>query len=362
MSVKFIIIYFFRAAFEPTFMFDLSPYYLLSGVNNLDLILISLIIIWFNVFFHLKVSKKNLMFSFLPTGIMLSGLGARIAIGEIDTLSVLHYIVFGCLLIIALIDHKHFLMLPETIITPRKEQVLPKTVIDKPISSKPGIQAPQTTVIEKPIRIEGIDKILTLHKETLSSLNTLIKDDIQRAEVMMKEIENKANRIDRLGEEIEERRRNLVRDERLFKRRFISSMDKDIKVKSSRKDDESLFGFETEIETQDQNTMLDDYIESAAIVQRGILKQVNQRFIDLLGYETDMIIDTSLLNFIAPEGLPGIEKYYLNRIKGEKLSTYRTVVLTKDNIKLPVKISIKPIIIDGKKAEIAVLKKLDKKE
>jgi PAS domain S-box-containing protein len=300
------------------------------------------------------------MFSFLPTGIMLSGLGIRIAIGKIDTLSVLYYIIFGSLLVIALIDHKHFLMFPETIISPIKEQVLPETLLGKPIISKPETQVPQATIIEKPIRIEGIDEILTLHKETLSNLNTLIKDDLQRAEAMMKEIENKAIRIDHLGEEIEKRRRNLVREEMLFKRRFISSLDKDIQVRSIKQNDESNIGIETGEDVHDQHTMLDDFIESAAIVQRGILKQVNQQFIELLGYEKDMILDTSLLNFIAPEGLSGIEGYYLNRLKGEKLSTYRTIVLTKDNIKLPVKINIKPIIINGKKAEIAVIKKLDK--
>ena len=39
MFVKFIFIFFFRAGFEPRFMFDLTPYYLLTGVNNLHLLL-----------------------------------------------------------------------------------------------------------------------------------------------------------------------------------------------------------------------------------------------------------------------------------------------------------------------------------
>ena len=60
MSIKFIFIFFFRATFEPGFMFDFTPYYLLTGENNLHLIFLSLILIWFNVYFHLNVSKKNL--------------------------------------------------------------------------------------------------------------------------------------------------------------------------------------------------------------------------------------------------------------------------------------------------------------
>lgn len=362
MSVKFIFIYFFRAAFEPTFMFDLTPYYLLSGVNNLHLILLSLIVIWFNVYFHVKVNKRNLLLSFLPTGIMLAGLGVRIASGEMAIFNVLHYLVFGCLLVITLIDHKHFLMFPEIIVTPKKELVVPKTVLGKPIIAKAEPKVAEVPVIEKPIRIEGIDEILTLHKETLSGLRELIKDNLERAETVMEEIERKAKKIDKLGEEIEERRKNLVQEERLFRRRFISSLGKDIHVKPIGRDDGSSLDVETREEIHDQHTMLDDYLESAAVVKRGILKQVNQPFVELLGYETDMILETSLLNFIAPEGLSGIEDYYLNRLKGETVSAYKTVVLTKDNNKLPVEISIRPTILNGKKAEIAVIKKLDKKE
>ena len=67
--VKFIFIFFFRAAFEPQFMFDLTPYYILSGVNYLHLIVLSLIVIFIDAYLHLKINKKNLAFSFIPTGI-----------------------------------------------------------------------------------------------------------------------------------------------------------------------------------------------------------------------------------------------------------------------------------------------------
>jgi len=362
MTAKFIFIYFFRAAFQPDFMFDLTPYYLLSGVNNLHTILLSLIVVWFNVYFHVNLNKRNIMFSFLPTGIILAGLGVKIASGEIVISNVLHYLVFGCLLIIALIDHKHFLMFPETIISPGKEPVIAETAWSKPTIVKAEPQAVQIPTIDRPVRIEGIDEILTLHKETLSDLRTLIKDDLQRAENIMEKLEEKTKKIDHLGEEIEERRKNLVQEEMLFRRRFISSLGKDVHFKPISNDTGLTFDVENKEEISDQHTMLDDYMGSAAIVQRGILKQVNRPFVELLGYETDMLLETSLLNFIAPEGLSGIEDYYLNRLKGESTSTYETVFLTKDNNKLAVEISIKPTIFNGKKAEIAVVKKLDKKE
>ena len=368
MSVKFIFIFFFRAAFEPEFMFDLTPYYLLSGVNNLHLVVLSLIVVWFDVYFHVKVSKRNLMFSFLPTGIMLAGLGAQIAVKEMVISNILHYLVFGCLLVIALIDHKHILMFPEIIVTPRKEPVIAETAEGKPIIAKAEPQAVHVPVIEKPIHIEGIDEILTLHKETLSDLKTLIGDDLQRAETMMKDFERKTKKIDRLGREIEERRKNLVQNERLFRRRFISSLDKytnvngkDIFVhqKSIKSDDGLTFDVKTRDEASNQNTMLDDFPDCAAIVKRGILKKVNRYFAEFLGYNMEELLNKSLLDFIVQEGFSGIEKYYIDRLKGKSVSSFETVFLTKDDNKLTAKVSIMPTIFNGEKAEIAVVRNLE---
>jgi PAS domain S-box-containing protein len=362
-SIKFIFIFFFRTAYEPEIMFDLTPYYILSGVNNLDLLLLSLIVVWFDVFFHININKRNLLFSFLPTGIMLAGLGLKIATVEIVFSNFFHYLVFGCLLVIVLIDHKHILMLPDIVIIPRKELKLIGTKLDKPARSMVEPQVTRVPDIGRSLQTEGIDEILKLHKNTLSDLRTLIKEDIRRAEVTMEELERKAKKIDRLGEEIEERRKNLVQEERMFRQRFISSLEKNNNSKPIKINNGLTTNIDSRDKTKDQHPMLDDFIGSAFIMKRGILKQVNQGFIELLGYDTkDVFLDKSLLNFIAPEGLSGIEGYYLNKLKGAVVSTYETVLLTKNNNKLSVEISIKPIILNGEKAEFAIVKILKKED
>jgi PAS domain S-box-containing protein len=363
MSIKFIFIFFFSAAFEPEFMFNLTPYYALSGVNNLHLLLLSLIVVWFDVFFHVNINKRNLLFSFIPTGIMLAGLGLKISSMEMIFSNFIHYLVFACLLIIVLIDNKHILMLPETIMIPRKKIKLAETKWGKTTIASVEPQVAQISISDRPIRIEGIDEILKLQKTTLSDLRTLIKDDIRRAEITMEELERKAKKIDRLGEEIEERRKNLVQEERLFRRRFITSFDRNINVKPIGIDNELTIDVENKEKTKDQYTMLNDFIGCAAIMKRGILKQVNRPFIELLGYDAkDVLLDKSLLDFVAFEGISGIEGYYLNRLKGDAVSTYETVFLTKDNNKLAVEISIKPTIFNGEKAEFAIVKILKKEE
>ncbi|UCF12607.1 MAG: PAS domain-containing protein [Thermoplasmatales archaeon] len=353
--IKFLFIFFFRAAYEPEFMFDLTPYYILSGVNNLHLLFLSLIAIIFDAYLHANVSKRYLLFSFFPTGVMLSGLGLKIASGEMVLSNFFHYLTFGCLLVIMLIDHKHILIFPEIIGSTKKESMVTETAWRKPAMVKVKPQPPKVSVVDSSLRLEDIDKILTCNKKTMSGLRILIKDDLQRAEAIIEDLERKTRKIDRLGEELEERRNILVKQERMFNQSLISSK---IHVKSPRSNNRVDLDANTQKETSEDHTFIDNVLDCAVIVQRGILKQVNNPFIELLGYDINEVIGKSLFNFITPECCLEIEKYYLDRLKGVSSSDYKAVFLTKDNNKLAVKVSTRPTIFNGKKAEIVIIKEL----
>lgn len=101
--------------------------------------------------------------------------------------------------------------------------------------------------------------------------------------------------------------------------------------------------------------ILDGIPQSAAIVQRGILKQINTTFAELIGYPVNEIVEKNFFDFIAVDGLAGVEKYYLNRLKGESISSYTTVFSTKENEKVFVEVTVKPTIYNGEKAEIAIM-------
>jgi len=100
---------------------------------------------------------------------------------------------------------------------------------------------------------------------------------------------------------------------------------------------------------------IDTIPQSAAIIQRGILKQINSPFIELLGYPLEEIKDKSFFDFIAFEGLPDVEKYYRDRLKGDAISTYTTVLCAKDNAKIPVEITMKQTTYNGEKAELVIV-------
>ena len=118
--------------------------------------------------------------------------------------------------------------------------------------------------------------------------------------------------------------------------------------------------YDKKIKNEDR-TFLNEIQECAAIIQRGILKQINQPFADLLGYNTNDIEHKCLFNLIVHEGFNDIKNHYLKRLKGIDSSSYETIFLTKENVKVAVEVSFIPTTFNGEKAEILVFKKINKK-
>ncbi len=154
-----------------------------------------------------------------------------------------------------------------------------------------------------------------------------------------------------LESEIEKRRQELMKQE-------ASTLVQKIMPPSSQKNllsDQETLEIREPFDTRFTDETLDTIPQSAAIIQRGILKQVNIQFIDLLGYHRDELLEKSFFDFIALDGLADVEKYYLDRLKGDAISMYMTVFLTKENVKIPVEVNIKQTVYNGEKAEIVVV-------
>ena len=157
-------------------------------------------------------------------------------------------------------------------------------------------------------------------------------------------------KLEFLEAEVEKRRGDLVEQEKTLK-------DRTVQHETSSKLGDKTFD-PGELNQEDHQVVLDNIPGSAAIIQRGMLKQVNDSFTELLGYEMEDVLGKSLFDFVAPEGLIDIEKYYLCRLKGEDTSSYETVFSTKDDDKIAAAVNIQPTIFNGEKAEIVVIKEL----
>lgn len=156
------------------------------------------------------------------------------------------------------------------------------------------------------------------------------------------------DKLEQLEIEIEKRRQELLEQDLIM-------IKQDPPVSPEIITDESKVTDVVASEAPNFQQILDDIPQSAAIVQRGILKQINTTFAELIGYPVNEIVEKNFFDFIADDGLEGVEKYYLNRLKGENTSSYTTVFSTKQNEKVSVEVTVKTTIYNGEKAEIAVM-------
>jgi len=200
-------------------------------------------------------------------------------------------------------------------------------------------------------------------KNLLDNLESQIVDDRRNLADSRSEFCKWREKLELLEDEIERRRMEVVEQEKMLNRHVTSSFTRGIYNESASEvnDEISSDASNSDIETIEQHDFLDKTGQCTAIIQRGILKHITDSFAELIGFETNEIMNKSLFDFISPEGLSGLEKYYLNRLKGRDSCTYETVFSTKNNGKILVEVSIKPTTYDGKKAEIAIIKELENK-
>jgi PAS domain S-box-containing protein len=184
-------------------------------------------------------------------------------------------------------------------------------------------------------------------------------DNLEGAHTRLEEIERKVKKLSKLEEEIEKRRSNLVEKEKSFRERLVSSTRREsYRSLSTWTSDKTIYSDENNKEGEEYCKILDEISECAAIVQRGTLKQINSYFAELIGYKIEEIVDRSLLDFVVPEGLAGIKKHHLDKLRGASRSSYETVFLTKENNKVTVEINTKLTSFNGKEAELSVFKKI----
>ena len=201
--------------------------------------------------------------------------------------------------------------------------------------------------------------ILDEYKKEIGELEAQLIKDIKNLDKKIAEFGSWKEKPLNLEPEIEERRAYLVEQEKTFIESLTSSPLGKIDLGASLPETESVLAPGENVDQDVHHDILDKIPECAAIVQRGVLKQVNSSFAGLIGYDIEKIAEKSFFDFIALEGLAGIKKYYLNRLRGGSISAYETVFSTKDNKKMTVRVSIKPTTYNGEKAEIAVVKEVE---
>lgn len=213
--------------------------------------------------------------------------------------------------------------------------------------------------------------------KSLYTFSDIFGNKKQREELvaLMQDLDDREKRLNKIQNKLEKEKLKITKQKNDFIRwrerleqlesgiesRHKWVMNKEQALEKCSLDDNNI----SRVATDDENfhpDMFNQINECAAVVQRGVFKQINTSFADLLGYTASEIVDKSIFDFIEPEGLSGVEEYYFNRLKGDEVSDFDTMFLTKDNAKVSVEVSTKPIVFNGEKAEIVIFKKLDVKK
>mgnify|MGYP005623852807 CR=1 FL=1 len=221
----------------------------------------------------------------------------------------------------------------------------------------------------KKTKKETEDKsILDLQKFSIGFKNKKKKEDVEN---LIKELDERKKILDQREAQLNEEKRTIDEKRNWFVkwREKLEALEFEIEdrqqdlLKKEKISSEPIIESKNEIdEIKGEPNVIDNINECAIVIQRGILKQANESFANLLRYNNDEIIEKSLFDFICPEGFPGLEEYYLGRLKGDDVSVYETVFLTKDNDKVFVEVNTKPTTYKNDKAEIAIIKKIEKKQ
>lgn len=189
----------------------------------------------------------------------------------------------------------------------------------------------------------------------LDTFETQLMTERKTFNVRVEEFYRWREKLELLESAIEKRRQELMKQEDVLLERAPSiaqeTVSPDLEIAKI-----------TEPAPPDYHELLNRIPQSAAIIQRGILKQINSSFAALIGYAVDEMVEKSFFDFIAFEGLADIEKYYLDRLKGESVSAYKTVFSGKNTNRIPVEVSVKSTMYNGEKAEIAIFTSLEKPE
>jgi PAS domain S-box-containing protein len=185
-------------------------------------------------------------------------------------------------------------------------------------------------------------------EKTLKNLESKLLKDKIKINNQVNEFRKWRIKLESLEKEIDNRQKELITKEKLLTENIKSSEEK---ILNEPKEEKVI-----------KHDLLDKIPDSAVVIHRGILKQVNDSFAELIGYDINEILDKSLFDFIIPEDLSEVQDYYINKLKGVEVSTYETTFLTKQNEKISVEISTKPTNFNGKKAEIAIVKELKNKK
>jgi PAS domain S-box-containing protein len=99
--------------------------------------------------------------------------------------------------------------------------------------------------------------------------------------------------------------------------------------------------------------------ETIVIIQDRLIKFINPAVTELIGYTPEELTGTSFAQYIHPDELPKLAKYYLQRIAGEDVpNVYNTIIKHKNGSDVSIEIKAAVVQYQGRLADFAIVRKI----
>lgn len=362
------------AAYTPSFLFDFTFLYTFTGFNQTQLLFIAMAVFLTELYFHITLSKRHLLYSFPLTLFLLAGIGLRVATSPISLSYLVHYLLFSLLLVVLIVDHRLYLFVPAEYKTPlgKAKMEIQKVSLPSFSSVHPSI----STSSQK--RLSGVFSSLS---QTLQSFKQTMSLKIgigapqpaptaQTGQHMLashdEPVEDKpfVHPIEKQADKIPTTKQLLAN----LKSQCLDHLDS--KINTTRLEEHSFLDSflstpsfpgkkQVFLDATELSSILDSIEGSAIILSRGVVKAANEEFSELIQRPIGDIIDKDFIHFLAPEGFSDFKSHCSERLAGSCSESFQAILLTKKHEKISMQATVKQTRIQGEQIEITIFQKIN---
>jgi len=111
------------------------------------------------------------------------------------------------------------------------------------------------------------------------------------------------------------------------------------------------------------SSVVENSMDGIIVLQKGIIKFLNQAIVELSGYNLEELIDKEFETFLSPEYRKLVMDRYQARLAGKEVpSMYEMEIIRKDGISVPIEVSNKTITYGGEKATLSFIRNITERK
>ncbi|KAF5434670.1 PAS domain-containing protein, partial [Candidatus Methanophagaceae archaeon] len=111
------------------------------------------------------------------------------------------------------------------------------------------------------------------------------------------------------------------------------------------------------------SSVVENSMDGIVVLQKGIIKFLNQAILDLTGYNPEELIDKEFAPLLSPEYRKFVMNMYPARLAGKDVpSMYDMEIIRKDGISVPIEVSSTTITYGGEKATLSFIRNISERK